>query len=454
MQKKSKNPVTVELFCGAGGTSFGFASAGFDIRLGVDIDPVALSTFAANHPGAAVLCASVSDRMAVNGRTIRRLARAKTIDVLIGGPSCQGYSTIGKRIEDDPRNGLFAEYIRIVDELRPRWLLFENVPGMRLYSNGRFLQELCTRLQGLGYAVTWDVLNAADYGVPQRRNRLFLVGTSDPVSPSMPRPTHEDPRCPSCSRPDGSNRIRRRALTECGAHAQCSECHGSRKLLSHRSGRKPWITVEEAIGDLPIIGDSGGSDELNPYSAPPTSAYQKRMRVRSRGYDLHKARPVSSLAYSIIQHVSEGQGLRAVPSDKLPERFLRMRTIRNGTLRRDCTTLYHRLSRELPSYTITCYFTNVSSGAFTHPSANRAITCREGARLQSFPDRFVFTHKNAARQIGNAVPPILAESIARHLLKLIRARESGLSRRNRIRRRGPELNEIRQATSDVRERAR
>lgn len=407
-------PTAIELFCGAGGTSFGFSSAGFDVRLGVDIDPAALKTFKRNHPNANVLEASVEDRQRVNGDTLTQLAGTSEIDVLIGGPSCQGYSTIGKRIEDDPRNSLFLEYIRIVNEVRPKWIVFENVRGMLLYSKGHFMKALRGELEKIGYDVTWSILNAADYGVPQRRQRLFLIGNRIGIKPSLPVATHLDPRCEVCSRPDASNRVR--GLPDLfGSTGKCLVCGGTGKHQFQNESLRPWVSVEEAIGDLPSLGDAGGEQGLVSYSTEPSSSYQVQMRQESIGYDLHYAKRVSEYAYSIISQVREGEGLRSISEEKLPDRFKRMRTVSDGSLRRDCTTLYHRLARDLPAYTITCYFTNVSSGAFVHPMDNRAISIREAARLQSFPDRFLFEPKNVKRQIGNAVPPLLAQAIASHI---------------------------------------
>ncbi len=411
MKKKAK-PVVVEVFCGAGGTSFGFAEAGFDVRLGIDIDPAALDSFGRNHPNAIALEASVTDRGKVNGDQIRKLLRCSSVDVLIGGPSCQGYSTIGKRMEEDPRNQLFSEYIRLVGELKPKWLVFENVKGMLLYGKGRFVSDLKTALEELGYTTEWRVLNAADYGVPQRRERLLVIGCRTGVAPTFPAPTHADPRCAVCRR--GARGKGAVAQAELFAAPKCPVCGQS----TAPSPRHPWVTVGDAIGDLPTLGPFGGTTSFVRYSTKPLSDYQRRMRKGARGYDLHLANPISDFAMEIVRHVEEGQGLRSVPIENLPARFQRMRRVSDGSFRRDCTTLYHRLSRRLPSYTITCNFANVSSGAFVHPLENRSITPREAARLQSFPDRFIFNARHVKRQIGNAVPPLLAEALALHIKTL------------------------------------
>jgi DNA (cytosine-5)-methyltransferase 1 len=412
---KRKKLSVVELFCGAGGTSFGFSSAGFDVRLGLDIDPRAVATFKKNHPLAMTLCDSVEN---VSGRQLLEAARIGDVDILIGGPSCQGYSTIGPRIEDDPRNFLFTHYLRLVSELRPRWILFENVKGMKFHGGGKFFKQLCKKLTQVGYRTAHAVLNAADYGVPQRRERLFVIGTLDNCDPTLPPPYHQDPRCILCSRPDKSNRLPGRPFPRNGLFQglPCPRCDGSGLEPAECRSGPAWISVQEAIGDLPVLGEDGGAESFVPYSISPSSAYQRLMRIGATGYTHHKARPVSKYARLLIGMIGEGKGIRSVPTEKLPDSFKIMRKISTGTLRQDCTTLYHRLCRELPSYTITCSFTNVASGAFAHPLADRAITIREAARLQSFPDRFEFVPPGLKDQIGNAVPPLLAEAIAKHIL--------------------------------------
>jgi len=408
-------PTAIELFCGAGGTSVGFEQAGFDVRVGLDFDPAATATFQQNHPNAVAITENVEK---ASGKELLKAAKLEEVNVLLGGPSCQGYSTHGKRIQDDPRNFLFTEYTRLVGEIRPKWLVFENVRGMLYYGKGKFLQKLKAELEKLGYKITYSILNAADYGVPQRRERLIIIGSRVGVEPSLPRATHHDPRCTQCSRPDRSNKIRGPGGLLPGMEV-CTHCDGTGQEPTDNLETKPWVSLWEAIGDLPTIGDVGGTDDFVPYEREPFSEYQRRMREGAQGYDMHSAKKVSSLAFEIISKIPEGKGLRAIPPSEMPARFKQMRTVKNGSLRKDCTTLYYRLERGLPSYTITCYFKNVSSGAFTHPLANRAITVREAARLQSFPDWFRFSPNSVPRQIGNAVPPVLAEALGRHILSLM-----------------------------------
>ena len=400
----------IELFCGAGGTSWGAASAGIEVRLGLDFDPDAVDTFAANHPSAVPIVSGIEQ---ASGKDLLRRAKLKGLDLLIGGPSCQGYSTIGKRIDDDPRNNLYVHYLRIVEETKPRWILFENVRGMLATKAGSFYHHFVADLRGLGYEVIGGVVNAADYGVPQRRERVIVVGSRTCKELSLPLETHSDPRCELCSRPDRSHRVRWHGKSTCPL------CEGSG--LSAAQGKRslrPWVSVQDAIGDLPWLSDFGGNDDLVPYERPAQSKYQQQMRCESDGITLHFAKRASAYAESFLRHIGQGQGLRSLTEDQLPERFKRMRTVKGGALRKDCTTLYHRLAWSMPAYTITCYFGNVASGAFVHPEVNRSLTVREAARLQSFPDRFAFSHKNVRRQIGNAVPPLLAERLVKHILAL------------------------------------
>jgi len=184
---------------------------------------------------------------------------------------------------------------------------------------------------------------------------------------------------------------------------------------------QPHRTVRDAIGDLPRLGDEH-LDQPIAYASEPFTEYQRLMRADAKLVTWHTARRVSAHAMNLIRQIDEGRGLRSLPTEKLPKRFRRMRTISNGALRRDCTTLYHRLAWDRPAYTITCYFRNVSAGPFVHPEDNRALTCREAARLQSFPDEFEFCGAAVPRQIGNAVPPLLAEAVGRRLVETLNSK--------------------------------
>lgn len=371
-------PILVDLFCGAGGLSEGLRQAGFDPRVAVDFDPNAIATYKANHPETETILGNVEH---VTGEQIKRLARSNDIDLIAGGPSCQGFSTHGKRIQDDPRNFLFKHFVRLVDEVRPKMFLMENVRGMLTYSKGYFKKQIEEAFEEIGYRTRFAQVCAADYGVPQLRHRVLFIGTRiDEVELNFPAPTHGD----------------------------------------DAMGLKPYVTVEEAIGDIPLMsGDF--KREVREYASEPKSEFQRYARAgKQNALTMHIANSLSDQAQRIADHVKQGKGLRSVPLDVMPDRFKKMRTIGNGALRSDCTTLYHRLNPARPSYTITCYYRNIASGPFLHPWEDRSLSHREAARLMSFPDNYVFKGSNFTRQIGNAVPVLMAKAIGSELLKSLR----------------------------------
>lgn len=365
----------IDLFCGAGGLSYGFELAGFKVVAAVDNDPVVCETYRLQNPEIPLIS---EDIQAISGRRLKRISGGQ-VDLIIGGPSCQGFSTHGKRDPNDPRNFLFKQFVRIVNEVRPSWVVMENVKGLLTYNGGWYRKEIHKDFENIGYRIESNVLHAVDYGVPQLRERLFFVATRTSRKITFPRPTH--------CRPE----------------------------VSQLTKLKPYVTVQDALGDLPDLGDEG---EMKQYSSLAQTNFQRyARRWAPQVLSLHRAKRVSDFAMKIIKYVQQGNGIRSLPEHRLPPRFKKMRKISNGSLRKDCTTLYYRLNRDKPSYTITCYFTNVSSGPFVHPSQNRAITPREAARLQSFPDHYKFSNRQVQRQIGNAVPPLLARAVAREVKK-------------------------------------
>ena len=372
-------PVVIDLFCGAGGLSEGLRQAGFKPRVGVDFDKHAVATYRHNHPGVPVIEGDIAN---VTGEELFRLAGTRDIDLIAGGPSCQGFSTHGKRIQDDPRNFLFKHFVRLVDEVRPKMFLMENVRGMLTYAKGEFRKQIEVAFAEIGYRTDFKQVLAAEFGVPQMRHRILFLGTRvDNIELSFPAPTHGD----------------------------------------KGEGLKPYVTLSEAVSDLPLMGQDYISAKRE-YACPPQGPYQVYARLGAPlEVTMHVGRPLSPQAASLAAHIGQGQGLRSAPVDVLPERFKKMRTIANGQLRRDCTTLYYRLDPNKPSYTITCNYKNVASGPFLHPYENRAISHREAARCQSFPDHYQFLGSSFPRQIGNAVPPLLAKAIGVHLMKLLAA---------------------------------
>lgn len=373
MSRSNSKFTVLDLFCGAGGLSLGLEMAGFETVAGVDFDPNAIETFRRNHPNAVGLHTDVRN---VKGSDILEKCGLKEIDVVAGGPSCQGFSTHGNRIESDPRNFLFKEYIRIVKELRPKFIIMENVKGLLTYSGGYFKELIESSFREVGYRVESRILCAADYGVPQLRHRILFLGTRLDVPLAFPQPTHFD----------------------------------SDELLASAN---PYVTVRDALSDLPQDPPAKEKGVNAQYKTEPQNDYQRYCRkgMRSSDLPLHFTRPLSEYSYKIISNLKEGEGIRDLPHHLLPARFKKMRRISTGELRKDCTTLYHRISWERPSYTITCNFKNVASGPFAHPTRNRGITPREALRLMSFPDTYEFCGSKIPMQIGNAVPPLMGKAI-------------------------------------------
>jgi DNA (cytosine-5)-methyltransferase 1 len=364
--KHTKRPVGIDLFAGAGGLSLGFEQAGFDIKAAVEIDPVHCATHEFNFPNSRAICASVVDMI---GAEIRRQAGLgdADIDVVFGGAPCQGFSMMGKRALDDQRNQLVFHYVRLVAELRPKFCVFENVKGLTLGKHAQFLDELILALGDAGYNVhlPYRVLNASDFGVPQDRQRLFIIGARvDQAMPLYPDPV------------------------------------------------KLRTTVWEAIGDLP---DADKFSELSESDSVATtwiseSAYAKRMRglVRdpenfgySRSFD---ADVLTSSLRTEHTALSQQRFLATENGDTEPiSRFKKLHP--NGV----CNTLRAG--------------TDSARGAFTsprpiHPFLPRVITVREAARLHSYPDWFRFhtTKWHGFRQIGNSVPPLLGRAVASQIM--------------------------------------
>jgi len=366
---RKHRPVGVDLFAGAGGLSLGFEQAGFDIAACVEIDPIHCATHEYNFPDAATICASVVN---LTGDQIRQRAGLEgvDIDVVFGGAPCQGFSMIGKRALDDPRNQLVFHYVRIVQELQPKYCVFENVKGLTLGKHADFLQELIKALSDAGYDVLlpYCVLNAADYGVPQDRKRLFIVAARRGMSmPNYPEPA------------------------------------------------KQRTTVWEAIGDLPDADRFKTLVEADSVRTSWTTeaAYARRLRGQEQDpFDFGYAREFESdmLTSSLRTEHSQLSKTRfaATPHGKTEpvSRFLKLDP--NG----QCNTLRAG--------------TDSARGAFTsprpiHPFKPRVITVREAARLHSYPDWFRFhaTKWHGFRQIGNSVPPLLGRAVASEIINAL-----------------------------------
>lgn len=377
---------TVDLFSGVGGMTLGFCGldAGqpwqFVPRLMADNDPEARQVAIRNFPTVPYLLA---DLHKVSGQEIRNRAgldRNDTIHVLLGGPPCQGFSYLGKKALEDERNALVLDYIRLVKELRPLVAVMENVPLMITSHNGAFIQEVFDGLGLLGYSCCADVVVASDYGVPQLRKRAIVIAYRSDLrlAPQLPKRTHE--------------RVTAAAMMHNG---------DGRKRFEE--SKLPYVSVEEAIGDLPQLG-AGAGEEVLFYSTPPQNEYQRWAREGSIAIFNHKSRTHSAKYLEKISVIGEGgRNAELPPGQRFSDTYW--------------SQAYARLSRHGIAQTLTTCFGNPGSGRFLHYRDLRALTVREGSRLQSFPDRFIFDGPQATmtRHIGNAVPPLLARALSRQV---------------------------------------
>lgn len=353
-------PTVVDLFCGAGGLSEGFRQAGYRVLLGSDIDPTFGETFSQSHIGASFVAKPIQSLSSSEIMASTGLSRGQ-LDVLVGGPPCQGYSVYNHgRGEHDPRAGLFREYLRIVRDIAPKWLVMENVTGLLSISGGELIQTISSEISKLGYDVEWRILRAEDYGVPQERRRVVFI----------------------------ANRI--------GAVIQFPK-------IDYGEGLKSFTTVWDAIGDLPILAVENETD----YPIDPSTAFQSEMRQGNPKLANHYGPKLGKANQERIRHIPQGGSWRDIPFDLLPEGMKRAK-------RSDHTKRYGRPRLTDLSCTILTKC-DIHWGAYIHPIENRAFTVREAARLQSFPDSFVFYGSMTEQfvQIGNAVPPMMAKSIAK-----------------------------------------
>ena len=357
----------LDLFCGAGGLSFGFELTNrFTTVAGLDLLPDRIATFQANHPHAVGLVDDIRD-LSVD----ELVAVSEDVDLIVGGPPCQGFSSIRPfrtLTQGDKRNTLIEHFLMSVSAIKPRWFVFENVVGVLTHCQGHMLQSLLDGFEACGYRVSWRIMNAALYGVPQNRERLVIVGNRLGTTFSWPQPSH-------------SNDYKSMA----GARSEVIRVD---PLFSNHLPKA--ITLIESISDLPKI-KAGESSEA--YTKPPQNEYQKWARKRASTLSMHEATRHSKRMLEIIRY--SGSNISAIPKHLISSGF---------------SSCYSRLDADIPSTTLTVNFVHPASNRCIHPFQDRALTPREGARIQSFPDWFNFcgTRAQIVKQIGNAVPPLLA----------------------------------------------
>ena len=390
-----------DLFGGAGGLTVGFHSAGFRSLFFNELDFKAADTFRRNFPEATPFVCPIEQLTAKRVHEEARLD-GTDIDVVLGGPPCQGFSINAPvRSGKDPRNHLFRHYVRLVLEgLRPKFVVMENVPGLVSLDGGRTLGDVCLAFEQAGYRVAYKILNAAHYGVPQERWRLVFLGTRlAGVDPSFPLPRHYSLQRPNFT--GGREYTFRHAI---GVPHQIGLFNDA--LL-------PPTGVGEAISDLPALLSGGGVSVMK-YDQQPQTKYQRRMREGVTDLLNHRCANLSPINLCRIRYVQPGGSWRDIPHDLLPKGLQRAR-------RSDHTRRYGRLDPRFPSCTILTKC-DPHWGTFFHYEQDRVISVREAARLQSFPDTFSFVGSlvDQYKQVGNAVPTFLAQAIAEHIKTLLR----------------------------------
>jgi DNA (cytosine-5)-methyltransferase 1 len=447
-QSQPREYMTGELFCGAGGLSRGFHSSGFRAAFANDAWPLALHNFMMNFDAVYALTQGQrsSEVLALPGPIERvrgtailervpaanrkRLLRRGELDVLLGGPPCQGYSLNShNRDGEDPRNHLFRHYIRLLNELSPKIFVLENVPGMLSLDGGRFFLEFVRKIEkpsrsSVGYEIDYKILNAAHYGVPQERFRIVVVGTRRDVADEGGKVLLPDPQ----------------HYSHANAHFK-----GGRTLTFHYAiGRKGVnenvvslfsaalespIGVAQAIGDLPPLENGAGENVSDYAGTSPACPYQELMRIDSSSLANHWCRKLFPPNTERVKHIPVGGDWRSIPRRLLPPGMQR-------ALRKDHTTRYGRLSPESLAGTLLTK-PDPHWGTFLHYdlAQQRLISVREAARFQSFPDRHVFFggQVDQYRLVGNAVPPLMAQAIATKakavLDGVLQHRSAGSSRR-------------------------
>jgi DNA (cytosine-5)-methyltransferase 1 len=361
----------LDLFCGTGGFSHGFTNynRSFTLACAVDILEIPALTCKANNPDALVIC---DDIRKIKPSAVHEHLKHKEIPLIVGGPPCQGFSSLRpfrSSEDEDPRNSLFENFAAFVRHFGPRVFVLENVVGLLTHKNGGTLNKIQECFAKMQYDTDWRVLNAANYGVPQKRERFILVGVQRGGRIEFPEPTHS-------------------------FNGRSIGYKDKKRMITHAGILPNAISVMEAIGDLPSL--LSGETATN-YDRPPETEYQRRRRNGSSTLTMHKAARHSRKILDIIRHA--GDSIECIPKHLITSGF---------------SSCYSRLSPNEPATTLTVKFMSAASSKCIHPSQDRALTPREGARLQSYDDDFVFCGSitDVVTQIGNAVPPLLGEAIA------------------------------------------
>lgn len=350
----------IDLFCGCGGISEGLRLAGYNILAGLDVETNFISTFKHNFPLAQSITQNITELSPVDFAN-RLQIKPGDLDILAGGPPCQGFSKNVPRKHrylEDPKNLLVKSFLDYAEYLRPKIILMENVAEMKNGFEGQYTQEIIDRLESSGYNVSHAVLNAADYGVPQRRRRAFFMANREGIDFSIPAPTH--------------TKVSNGDLFSLPSH----------------------VNVWDAISDLSPLNHGEGT-EISEYFSPPQNDFQKIIRDKNKLCKNHVAKNLKPTQYARISSLEPGQGHKDLPI------HLQVKGGYSGA--------YGRLTKDMVAPTITRWVFHPGSGRWGHPVDLRLLSIREVARMQGFPDSYDFigSYTQRAGQLGNAVPPLL-----------------------------------------------
>lgn len=340
----------IDIFSGAGGLSIGAINAGIKVTHAIEKEPYTAKTFKSNHPNVEVITDDIGN---INTSALK----LKKTFIIFGGPPCQGFSTSNTktRNNENKNNSLFIEFVRFVKELNPEWFLFENVEGISKFNKGKTVKEICSSFEKLGYKISFEILSAADYGVPQKRNRFIMVGNRIGIDFQFPK----------------------------------AENH--------------FVTVAQAINDLPVLVNGQKEDTL-PYRFKPSN-YAKKLRGESQYALQNYVSRNQDYVINRYKYIKPGENWSAIPA-RLMKNYKNISNCHSG--------IYKRLDPKQPSIVISNYRKNM----LIHPYQDRGLSVREAARIQSFPDSFIFEGPimYIQQQIGNAVPPLLAEKIFKQII--------------------------------------
>jgi len=347
--------IGIEIFSGPGGMGLGAKYAGIDVALAVEKNAYAAQTYLANHSDTTVV---VDDIQNINEF---RYEKKGEQTILFGGPPCQGYSKSNRktRSNENPKNWLFLEFMRTINVVNPDWIVIENVPGLKGLDNGFFLEKICNDLHSLGYTPNFKILNAVNFGVPQRRDRIFIVASRDGIAFEFPTGSFVD---------------------------------------NH-------VSVADALFDLPKLENGTKEDSLK-YRHKAKSEYAKLMRGNLRKATQNYVSKNSDLVIERYKHIKQGNNWNDIPLE-LMSNYKDHTRCHHG--------IYRRLKEDEPAFVIA----NYRKSMLIHPTDNRGLSVREAARLQSFPDTYKFfgSLDQKQQQVGNAVPPLLAKAVFEQIMK-------------------------------------